>query len=209
MKYIDSPRRGFEIGFTVGLGFAMLENLQYIALSWAGGPLSFTLTSLIRAIGSIPGHAFWTGLTGIGFAYLISNNKKNQERFNHNQEFGVSNWQLIDSKTNEVIETTLKNENNVTSIENNFGMVHESENIKITQSKLPKNIFFCLFLAIFGHSFWNGSSYLVDYYSTKLVSEILFSTLISIIWIILLITSLFILGKVILRNVILLPDKMV
>ncbi|MED5485600.1 MAG: PrsW family glutamic-type intramembrane protease, partial [Candidatus Thermoplasmatota archaeon] len=82
-EFIDSPRRGFEIGITVGLGFAMLENLQYIALSWTGGPLSFTITSLIRAIGSIPGHALWTGLTGIGFAWYILKNDTDRENIRH------------------------------------------------------------------------------------------------------------------------------
>ncbi len=206
--YIDSPRRGFEIGFTVGLGFAMLENLQYIALSWTGGPLSFTLTSLIRGIGSIPGHAFWTGLTGIGFAYFIS--KNNRILNNNNQNYEISNWQLIDSKTNEIIETTLKNDKDALPFEDNFSTaVKNVQNLEKNSSKLPKNVIFCTTLAILGHSFWNGSSFVVDYFSNEHISNIAFSTLTSLVWITFLITSLFILGKLILKNVILLPDKMV
>ena len=199
-----------KIGFTVGLGFAMLENLQYIALSWTGGPLSFTLTSLIRAIGSIPGHAFWTGLTGIGFAYLISKNNKNQKRFQDKKNNEINNWQLIDSKTNKIIETTIqeKNETRIIGEEGNI-IFQKFEEDKNKTSKLPKNILICLLFAIIGHSFWNGSSYAVDYYSTKVTSNIIFSTSISLIWITILITSLLILGKLILKNVILLPDKMV
>ena len=30
---MNSGKRGFQIGFTVGLGFALIENLQYILLS--------------------------------------------------------------------------------------------------------------------------------------------------------------------------------
>ena len=33
-KMIDSPKRGFQIGFSVGLGFALLENLIYIMNSF-------------------------------------------------------------------------------------------------------------------------------------------------------------------------------
>ena len=36
---IKSPKHGFQIGFTVGLGFAILENLMYIA-GTAGFPLT-------------------------------------------------------------------------------------------------------------------------------------------------------------------------
>ena len=55
---IKSPKHGFQIGFTVGLGFAILENLMYV-LGFVGSPM----TIFIRGIGSIP-HAVWTGLTG-------------------------------------------------------------------------------------------------------------------------------------------------
>ena len=74
-RYIDSPRRGFQVGFTVGLGFAIVENFIYILSSFGGGWIGFTLTSLIRGIGSIPGHALWTGLTGLTIGWLLYNNK--------------------------------------------------------------------------------------------------------------------------------------
>ena len=67
-KLIDSPKRGFQIGFSVGLGFALLENLQYIMISLGGGEyaaFSYSITTIVRGIGSIPGHAFWTGLSGV------------------------------------------------------------------------------------------------------------------------------------------------
>ena len=46
---IDSSRRGLQVGFTVGLGFAMLENLQYVLLSLVAEP-----TTAPSAMGSPP-----------------------------------------------------------------------------------------------------------------------------------------------------------
>jgi len=210
-EYIDSPRRGFEIGITVGLGFAMLENLQYIALSWTGGPLSFTLTSLIRAIGSIPGHALWTGLTGIGFAwYLLRNNNQHNDLEEENT-IKENKWQLIDSKTNEILETTIENKNNSREIENheNLFIIKKDEEVSSSTNNLPNNLSFGLILAIIGHSFWNGSSFLVDYMSRTITSNIIISTIASILWIMILISGLLLIGRFILKNVILLPDKMV
>ena len=209
-EFIDSPRRGFEIGFTVGLGFAILENLQYIAISWAGGPLSFTITSLIRAIGSIPGHAFWTGLTGIGFAWFILKNKKEDSELNQNND--ENKWQLINSRTNEIIDTTINNSNSSRELnENNelFYLKQEEQEIIKGESKLPKSLGLGLILAIVGHSFWNGSSFLVDYFGNKFTTNIIISTISSLLWIIILISGLLLIGRLILQNVRLLPDKMV
>lgn len=209
-EFIDSPRRGFEIGFTVGLGFAILENLQYIAISWAGGPLSFTITSLIRAIGSIPGHAFWTGLTGIGFAWFILKNKKEDSELNQNND--ENKWQLINSRTNEIIDTTINNSNSSRELnENNelFYLKQEEQEIIKGESKLPKSLGLGLLLAIVGHSFWNGSSFLVDYFGNKFTTNIIISTISSLFWIIILISGLLLIGRLILQNVRLLPDKMV
>ena len=209
-EFIDSPRRGFEIGFTVGLGFAILENLQYIAISWAGGPLSFTITSLIRAIGSIPGHAFWTGLTGIGFAWFILKNKKEDSEPNQNND--ENKWQLINSRTNEIIDTTIENNNSSRELnENNelFYLKQEEKEIIKGDSKLPKSLGLGLLLAIVGHSFWNGSSFLVDYFANQVTTNIIISTISSLFWIIFLISGMLLIGRLILQNVRLLPDKMV
>ena len=52
--FIMGPKHGFQVGFTVGLGFALIENFQYIGLSVFGGtPRHLLLFS--RGIGSIPG----------------------------------------------------------------------------------------------------------------------------------------------------------
>ena len=80
-RIIDSPRRGFQVGFSVGLGFAMLENLQYILASLFGGEyaaITYGMTTLVRGIGSIPGHAFWTGISGCAIGWYLS--QKNHQK---------------------------------------------------------------------------------------------------------------------------------
>ena len=57
-------RVGFLVGFSIGLGFALIENLQYIAVALFGGPAELAATTLVRGVGSIPAHALWTGLVG-------------------------------------------------------------------------------------------------------------------------------------------------
>ena len=64
LPYIKGPKHGFQVGFTVGLGFALIENFQYIGVSLLGGPFAASFTILVRGIGSIPGHAVWTAVSG-------------------------------------------------------------------------------------------------------------------------------------------------
>ena len=75
---IDSKRRGFQVGFTVGLGFALLENLQYILFSLFAGEfvaISYGLTAVVRGIGSIPGHALWTACSGYAIGHMLEQRK--------------------------------------------------------------------------------------------------------------------------------------
>ena len=75
---IKGPKTGFQVGFTVGLGFAIAENFGYLLLSYAGGGFTgLFMTSLIRGIGSIPGHAVWTSFSGAALGWWVSdpNNK--------------------------------------------------------------------------------------------------------------------------------------
>ena len=69
---IKGPKQGFQVGFTVGLGFALIENFQYIGFSLMGGPLSVTMTILVRGIGSIPGHAVWTAISGTAIGWIAT-----------------------------------------------------------------------------------------------------------------------------------------
>ena len=75
---IRNARKGFQIGFTVGLGFALIENLTYIIGSGMGGALTLTLTTLMRGIGSIPGHGLWTGISGFGLGYFAQTTEANK-----------------------------------------------------------------------------------------------------------------------------------
>ena len=69
---IKGPKQGFQVGFTVGLGFALIENFQYIGVSVIGGPVSATMTILVRGIGSIPGHAVWTAISGSAIGWMAT-----------------------------------------------------------------------------------------------------------------------------------------
>lgn len=66
---IQNAKKGFQVGFTVGLGFALIENLVYILSSGFFGAFNLTLTALTRGIGAILAHGLWTGISGFGIGY--------------------------------------------------------------------------------------------------------------------------------------------
>lgn len=69
-RQIDSPLDGLVIGATVGLGFAATENVIYLFGSYAdGGTSALVFTAVLRIVVLGFGHALFTGLTGLGFAY--------------------------------------------------------------------------------------------------------------------------------------------
>ena len=76
LPMMRGPKHGFQIGFTVGLGFAISENLLYISSAFAVEGLDGLLfTSLLRGIGSIPGHAVWTSISGTAIGWWVSDSK--------------------------------------------------------------------------------------------------------------------------------------
>jgi len=75
LPYIKGPKHGFQVGFTVGLGFALIENFQYIGISLLGGPVGLSFTILVRGIGSIPGHAVWTAISGTAIGWMATDKK--------------------------------------------------------------------------------------------------------------------------------------
>ena len=75
---MKSKRSGFLVGFSIGLGFALIENLQYIAVSLFGGPAELAVTTLVRGIGSIPAHALWTGIVGSAVGGFLRGSEINQ-----------------------------------------------------------------------------------------------------------------------------------
>lgn len=177
---IDSKRRGFQVGFTVGLGFALLENLQYILLSlFAGGEfvaISYGLTTIVRGIGSIPGHALWTACSGYAIGHMLEQRK-----------FGVQpkieSWDLVNPMTG---EKTVISANPSTYLTQSF-LVRKSE------LKLPTSLPVMLGIAMFGHAFWNGSSVLISHLSLNLPP--LLSLILDLTWIVILITLLWTIGR--------------
>ena len=176
---IDSKRRGFQVGFTVGLGFALLENLQYILFSLFAGEfvaISYGLTSIVRGIGSIPGHALWTACSGYAIGHMLEQRKLGiQPKFD--------TWGLVNPMTG---ETTTISANPSTFLTQSF-LVRKSE------LQLPTSIPVMLGLAMFGHAFWNGSSVLISHLALNLSPAL--GLILDLTWIVILITLLWTIGR--------------
>ena len=176
---IDSKRRGFQVGFTVGLGFALLENLQYILFSLFAGEfvaISYGLTSIVRGIGSIPGHALWTACSGYAIGHMLE-----QRKFGIQPKFDT--WGLVNPMTG---ETTTISANPSTYLTQSF-LVKKSE------LQLPTSIPVMLGLAMFGHAFWNGSSVLISHLALNLSPAL--GLILDLTWIMILITLLWTIGR--------------
>ena len=151
-RYINSAKKGFYVGTTVGLGFALIENLTYIMNSLTDpSGITFAFTSIIRGIGSVPGHAMWTGISGYGIGYYLHKKRgfpvENQD----------TSWVLYDENTRQVVSYSNQSKA-VTADLPNWWLRHVGSGWK-----LPKSPLFCIAIAICGHSFWNGSLFLVGY----------------------------------------------
>ena len=201
-KLIDSPRRGFQIGFTVGLGFAMLENLQYILVNLLTdqyAAFSYSFTAILRGVGSIPGHALWTGMTGYAVGWYAYRTKKTKPFDDIEIEHNVQNWITFDSKTGQQISSA------------GDGSMPSSWLAKFilgnsnSSRRLPTSITGGVCLAILGHMFWNGSSFVVSF-ALSGVDEV-FQVLGQLIWIANMVVLLWIVGKVILQTAIKSPTK--
>ncbi|MEC9161426.1 MAG: PrsW family glutamic-type intramembrane protease [Candidatus Thermoplasmatota archaeon] len=152
---IDSSRRGLQVGFTVGLGFAMLENLQYVLLSLVAEPttaaFSYGFTSLIRGIGSIPGHAVWTGLSGYALGCV-------QAKHAHHVEKATSSsatWGLFNAQTGQAFATAtsawvVQRDAWTRRVASSFGPAP------------PRVLLPALLVGIAGHALWNGSTVVLD-----------------------------------------------
>ena len=197
-KLIDSPKRGFQIGFSVGLGFALLENLQYIMISLGGGEyaaFSYSITTIVRGIGSIPGHAFWTGLSGVSIGWYLCTTRGITPNRIENDD---TKWVVFDGSTGQVIDT----EREITPLgETVRGWLYKPEN-KVWS--LPRNPIVGISLAIIGHSLWNGSSWLIGWVFKD--ADIYLQLLANIGWIVVMIAGLWYIGREILAAVMHLPS---
>ena len=155
-SYIDSAKKGFYVGTTVGLGFALIENLTYIMGSLTGASgLAFAFTSIIRGIGSVPGHAMWTGISGYGIGYYLH---KKRGFPNVSQD---TSWVLYDEDTRQVVSYSNQSKA-VTADLPIWWMRHVGSGWK-----LPKSPLIAILLAISAHSFWNGSLFIISFVSEK------------------------------------------
>ena len=177
---IDSKKRGFQVGFTVGLGFALLENLQYILFSLFAGEVmvfSYGLTSVIRGIGSIPGHAMWTACSGYAIGHIL------EQRRQPNQIPDVKQWNLVNPR----------NHSRGNNIPNTQQFISQSMFSKTSDLKLPTSLPVMLGIAMFGHAFWNGSSVLMSNVSRGF--NPLLGLIAELVWIVILIGLLWTVGR--------------
>ncbi len=160
---IKSPKHGFQIGFTVGLGFAILENLMYII-----GTAGFPLNILVRGIGSIPGHAVWTGMTGASMGWVVMRKRANELQMAAEAGYQIkppekedAQWKLVDKESGEVIETPGSNTESGVVV-GPSGVEIWMPSAPILQKEpwikipLPQSIGIGLFFAMLGHASWNG-----------------------------------------------------
>ena len=177
---IDSKKRGFQVGFTVGLGFALLENLQFILFCLFAGEVmvfSYGLTSVIRGIGSIPGHAMWTACSGYAIGHIL------EQRRQPNQIPDVKQWNLVNPRDH----------SRGNNIPNTQQFLSQSMFSKTSDLKLPTSLPVMLGIAMFGHAFWNGSSVLMSNVSRGF--NPLLGLIAELVWIVILIGLLWTVGR--------------
>ncbi len=236
-RYIDSPRRGFQVGFTVGLGFAIVENLMYVAGGFVGGGLvGFAFTSFIRGLGSIPGHAVWTGITGLTIGWALSRNKSLADSvrgaLGESDEVDSANqptWSLIDKDTGMQVDSVGGNQGGIESlasdtVESDSGVAVAGGGVAIASSSritlygnnqreifagrgfpLPQTVSSGLLLAMLGHAFWNGTSFLSLYIAEMMGLSVVGMILISLGWTAFLVTAILFIGINIIRTVATVP----
>jgi len=214
---IRSPKHGFQIGFTVGLGFAIVENLQYIANA-SVDPASLAFTTLIRGIGSIPGHAFWTSLTGAGLGWYLFEKRaldlhvraQSGQRIEAPEE-QQQEWKIFDPKTGHEIQTSEKEVTGAVQVLPSgvqvWTPVHPHQIQKpILKIPLPKHPLLGLILAMIGHSFWNGSSIAIGYWAESQGVSLAGQVVLIIGWMIVLVTGVLLIGRGLMASIRDAPD---
>ena len=157
-RFIDSPRRGFQIGFTVGLGFALLENMTYILSTFGAleaSSITFGFTSIIRGIGSIPGHGVWTAISGYAIGCHLTLRRPAPLLHLEPRQEGTSEvkrWMLVDKKSGQVLSAS--NAPQPPIMIPRWLCSSPKDGIQ-----LPTTPLMGIGLAVLGHALWNGSSW--------------------------------------------------
>ena len=170
---LRGPRSGFMVGFSVGLGFALIENVQYIAGSLFGGPASLAATTLIRGVGSIPAHALWTALVGSAIGGFVGSRALNMKLslaiartqigvIDTVEKIGVDVYgdglSVGFTESPVFLEAALSD--GIWSVRDPKNLTGEPQAISDEPSAAPTSrpisLAFCL--AVFGHALWNGLS---------------------------------------------------
>jgi RsiW-degrading membrane proteinase PrsW (M82 family) len=154
-RLVDSGRRGLQAGFTVGLGFAMIENLQYILASLLADPTTaafgFGFTSVLRGVGSIPGHAVWTGLGGYALGCTRASSLRGPNDLDEGPSSPSAEWGLFEAHTGRALTPS-------TSV---WSVRRERWTGVVTSTRgpaPPTNVVSALLMAIAFHAAWNGTS---------------------------------------------------
>jgi protease PrsW len=70
---VDDLLDGFVYGATVGLGFAVVENVFYFVAQFGGQPAGVVGGFFVRVLASgLYGHVLYTGLSGMGIAWFVT-----------------------------------------------------------------------------------------------------------------------------------------
>jgi len=153
---IVSPKHGFYVGSTVGLGFALLENASYISMALASDYSSITyfFTASLRGLSSIPGHAMWTGLSGYAIGCWLSrgNALPTLSGTSYLSEDADARWVLYDKQGRAVPQDSWSNMPSQ-------AVVKLLGRHRQHAWPMPTTLGAGLGLAIAGHALWNGSSW--------------------------------------------------
>ena len=170
---LRGTRSGFMVGFSVGLGFALIENVQYVASSLFDGPANLAATTLIRGIGSIPAHALWTALVGSAIGGFVGSRGLNMKI-----SLAIARTQIgvIDTVekmgvdvdgdglrdgftgTSAFLEAALSD--GIWSARDSKHFTDDSQIIpdESGTTSISRSIPLAFCLAVFGHALWNGLS---------------------------------------------------
>ena len=174
---IISPKHGFYVGSTVGLGFALLENATYISMALASdySSIAYFFTATLRGLSSIPGHAMWTGLTGYAIGCWLARGHRlpSLSGTAYLSEQNDANWVLYDKEGRAIPNTS-------------WATMPSDRMIRLLSRHqkhawpMPQTLSTGLLLAILGHALWNGSSWGVGMLLAD--SESLLAVLLQLMW---------------------------